>query len=47
MILERNKDELAKIITHSYPLDQYKRGFETVRTRREGVMKVILKPHHL
>lgn len=45
MILERNKDKLAKIITHSYPLDQYKRGFETVRTRREGVMKVILKPH--
>ena len=43
-MLERNKDELAQPITHEFALDDYAEAFDTVRQRREGVCKALLKP---
>ena len=43
-MLERNKNELAQLITHVFALDDYEEAFDTVRQRREGVCKALLKP---
>lgn len=43
-MLELHKIELAQIITHNFPLEEYQKAFQTVRERKQRVVKAILKP---
>ena len=43
-MLERNKNALTQLITHEFALDDYAEAFETVRQRRDGVCKALVKP---
>ena len=43
-MLDRNRDALAQLITHEFTLDDYADAFDTVRQRRDGVCKALVKP---
>jgi len=43
-MLEQYGTELQQLITHQFDLEDYEQAFETVRERREGVMKAVIIP---
>ncbi len=44
VLAERYPDELARMITHCFPLSQYAAAYETFTKRLDGALKVVLKP---
>lgn len=43
-LLERKSDSLKMLITHTFRLHDFERAFNTVRERKEGANKVLIKP---
>lgn len=43
-LLRRGTIDIAPLITHTFPLDQIHTAFETAEQRREGALKVVVKP---
>ena len=45
-LIERGIIKVAPLITHRFPLEEYKEAFETVDKRKNGAIKVIIKPNN-
>lgn len=43
-LFERGNLTVDPIVTHEFPLAEYDEAFETIRERRDGVIKTILRP---
>ena len=43
-LLRRGAIDIAPLVTHTFPLDQIHTAFETVIERRDGALKVVVKP---
>ena len=43
-LLDRKSTSLETLITHTFSLDDFRIAFDTVRERREGANKVLIKP---
>lgn len=44
-LLSSRRLGFEKFLEHQYPLEQYEEAFHVDRTRRDGAIKVILRPH--
>lgn len=44
VLASRYQDELARMITHCFPLSQYAKAYETFTKRLDGALKVVLNP---
>src|SRR5439155_7654873 len=43
-LVESGRLDVAPLVTHTFPLAEFQKAFDLLRTRREPVVKVILKP---
>jgi len=43
-LIESGRLDVAPLVTHRFPLAEFQKAFDLLRTRREPVVKVILKP---
>jgi L-iditol 2-dehydrogenase len=43
-LLSRRVDALSALVTHTFPLDEIHRAFETAEKRLEGAIKVVVRP---
>lgn len=43
-LFERGDLTVDGIVTHEFPLAEYEEALETVRNRRDGVVKAVLRP---
>jgi len=43
-LIESGRLDVAPLVTHRFPLGEYQKAFDLLRSRSEPVVKVILKP---